>query len=95
MTEAIESVQRSHADVIRLASAAAFATLGLFLLCWGAIAVNVPLGATHSFVSLFTTHPVGSIGSLWTGGSWAFIAGGVAGALIAHCYNLAGRVLGR
>ena len=55
----------------------------------------MPLGATHAFAALFTMQPAGSADALWMGGLWAFIAGGVAGMLVAHCYNLAGRVLGR
>jgi hypothetical protein len=55
----------------------------------------MPLSATHGFVGLFTMQPVGTTNALWTGALWAFLAGGVAGAIIAHCYNLAGRILGR
>lgn len=95
MGDAIPLAHRSRADVIRFISAGAFATMGLFLLCWAAIAIGVPWGTTHAFVSLFTMQPIGSAEALWMGGLWAFVAGGVAGAFVAHCYNLAGRVLGR
>lgn len=95
MTEAVLPAHRSRADVLRLASAGAFATLGLFLLCWATIAIGVPFGATHAFVSLFTMQPIASIQALCMGALWAFIAGGVAATFVAHCYNLAGRVLGR
>ena len=55
--------------------------------------IGTPFVFSHAFVSLFTTTlPVGSVQSLLIGGLTAFAAGGVAGAIIAHCYNLAGRV---
>ena len=96
MTEATPSVRHgARADVLRCTSTGAFATLWLFVLCWIAIALGTPVGATHAFAALFTMQPAGSVTALWTGGLWAFIAGGVAGLLVAHCYNLAGRVLGR
>ena len=95
MTEAISTVHRSRADAVRCTSTGAFATLWLFVLYWLAIALGVPLGATHAFAALFTIQPAGSFDALWMGGLWAFIAGGVAGLLVAHCFNLAGRVLGR
>ena len=95
MAEAIPTVRHGRADVLRCTSTGAFATLWLFLLCWAATALGMPWGATHAFAALFTMQPAGSVDALWTGSLWAFIAGGVAGALVAHCYNLAGRVLGR
>lgn len=95
MTEVTSPAHSGQADVIRFISTGAFGTLGLFLLCWAATALGMPLGTTHAFVALFTMQPVESIEALWMGGLWAFVAGGVAGAIIAHCYNLAGRVLGR
>ena len=95
MTEAIPTVRHSRADVLRFTSTGAFATFWLFVLCWATTALGMPLSATHAFVGLFTMQPSGSVNALWMGGLWAFIAGGVAGALVAHCYNLAGRVLGR
>ena len=87
--------QPSRADIIRCASTGAFSTLGLFLLCWAAVALGMPLSANHGFVALFTMQPAGSFDALWTGALWAFLAGGVAGAMIAHCFNLAGRIFGR
>ena len=95
MTDAISIARAVRADVICCISAGAFSTLGLFLLCWIAGALGMPISATHGFVALFTMEPAESIKALWTGTLWAFIAGGVSGAFIAHCYNLAGRVLGR
>jgi hypothetical protein len=84
-----------RADAIRCTSTGAFATLGMFALCWILVLLGMPLSATHGFVGLFTMQPVGTTNALWTGALWAFLAGGVAGAIIAHCYNLAGRILGR
>lgn len=95
MADSIPSVRDGRADVLRCTSTGAFATFWLFVLCWIAIALGTPLGATHAFAALFTMERAGSFDALWMGGLWAFIAGGVAGVLIAHCYNLAGRALGR
>lgn len=95
MTEANFPARGSHADVVRFASAGAFATLGLFLICWVTVTIGAPIGATHAFISLFTMRTVGSVEALFTGGLWAFIAGGIAAVFFAHCYNLAGRFLRR
>lgn len=95
MTDTSSTMRHGKADVIRCISTGAFATLGLFLLCWAAVALGMPLSATHGFVALFTMQAAGSIAALWTGALWAFLFGGIAGALVAHCFNLAGRVLGR
>jgi len=95
MTDAVPTARLGRADILRCTSTGAFATLLLFLLCWATVALGTPLSVSHRFVALFTMQPMGSVDALWMGGSWAFLAGGVAGALIAHCYNLAGRVLGR
>lgn len=75
----------------RSASTGAFSTLWFFALCWVGTALGFPLTLSHAFIGLFTLEPVGSLSSLWIGGLSAFVAGGVAGVLIAHCYNLAGR----
>ena len=83
----------SRLDIVRCASTGAFATLLIFLLCWVTTALHAPLA--HSFISLFTLQPVGSTDALWMGSLSAFIFGGVAGGFVAHCYNLAGRFLGR
>ena len=77
----------------RCASTGAFSTLILFALCWVAV-IGTPFAFSHAFISLFTTLPIGSVQSLLIGGLTAFGAGGIAGAIIAHCYNLAGRVFG-
>ena len=76
---------------IRSASTGAFSTLLLFALCWVGMFIGLPLVLSHAFVGLFTLEPAGSISSLLIGGLSAFVSGGVAGVIIAHCYNLAGR----
>ena len=73
------TVHPGRADIIRCASTGAFSTLGLFLLCWAAVALGMPLSANHGFIALFTMQPAGSISALWTGALWAFLAGGIAG----------------
>ena len=79
---------------LRCASTGAFSTLILFALCWVGVLISTPVVFSHAFIGLFTTLPIGSVQSLLIGGLTAFVAGGIAGAIIAHCYNLAGRVFG-
>ena len=79
---------------LRCASTGAFSTLILFALCWVAVLISTPSMFSHAFIGLFTTLPILSVQSLLIGGVTAFFAGGIAGAIIAHCYNLAGRVFG-
>lgn len=83
--------------VVRTASTGAFGTLWLFVLAWGWAALRLP--GADAFLNLFTAQltpqPVNSVAALLRGGLCAFLAGGIFGAIIAHCYNLAGRVLGR
>ena len=79
---------------IRSASTGAFSTLLLFALCWVGMFIGLPLVLSHAFVGLFTLEAAGSISSLLIGGLSAFMSGGVAGVIIAHCYNLAGRFFG-
>ena len=75
----------------RSASTGAFSTLIMFALCWVGVALGLPLVLPHGFVSLFTLQPVGSLNALLIGGFFAFLAGGIGGVIIAHCYDLAGR----
>ena len=86
----------SRLRIVRAASTGAFATLWLFLLGWVWAAVGLP--GADAFLSLFaaqlTTQPVASAATLGVGGLCAFLVGGIFGAIVAHCYNVAGRVLG-
>ena len=97
MTETIGASHETRLSVLRVASTGAFATLWLFLLAWGWPALNLP--GADAFLGLFTAQltpqPVDSVAALGIGSLCAFVVGGVSGAIIAHCYNLAGRVLGR
>lgn len=93
MTEATTSPYSTRLGVVRVTMTGAFATLNLFVLGWAWAAIDPPGG--HAFVGLFTTQPAGSTAALLIGGLCAFLVGGVFGALIAHCYNLAGWALGR
>ena len=95
MTLVTHMSSQTTLSYLRSASTGAFSTLIIFLLCWvgTAIAPSPPLGLSHTFVGLFTSEPVGSVASLGIGALAAFITGGVFGAIIAHCYNLAGRWL--
>jgi hypothetical protein len=92
MTEAITSPRPTRLSIGRAAMTGAFATLLLFFLAWAWAAIVSP--HSDAFVGLFTTEPAGSAAALWIGGVCAFLVGGVFGGLIAHCYALAGRVLG-
>ena len=78
----------------RSASTGAFSTLIVFALCWAGAALALPLAFSHNFVGLFTLQPAGSMNALLIGGLLGFLTGGIAGAIIAHCYNLAGRWFG-
>jgi len=93
MTKTITSTRPTRLDLSRVAMTGAFATLLLFLLGWAWSAIVSH--HTDAFVGLFTTEQAGSAVALLIGGLCAFLVGGVFGALIAHCYNLAGRTLGR
>ena len=79
---------------VRSVSTGAFSTLIVFALCWVGVALGLPFTLSHSFVGLFTLEPVGSLNALLLGGLFAFLGGGIGGAIIAHCYNLAGRLWG-
>jgi hypothetical protein len=96
MTEAIASPRLTRLRVGRLAMTGAFATLWLFIMGWAWAAIGLP--GADAFLSLFTnqltTQPPSSAAALLIGGLCAFLVGGVYGALIAHCYNLAGWALG-
>ena len=96
MTQITHLSSPTTLSYLRSASTGAFSTLIIFLLCWvgTAIAPSPSFGLSHTFVGLFTSEPVGSVTSLGIGALAAFITGGVIGAIIAHCYNLAGRWIG-
>ena len=79
---------------VRSISTGAFSTLIIFALCWVGVALGLPFTLSHAFVGLFTLEPVGSVNALLLGGLFAFVGGGIGGAIIAHCYNLAGRLWG-
>lgn len=86
------AVPRTTLDVARSASTGAFATLILFALCWAAAAAG--LMGSHALISLFTLKAAGSTTALLEGGLWAWLGGGIGGMLVAHCYNLSGRIFG-
>ena len=96
MTEGTLAAPYPTLGVVRSASAGAFATLIFFVLGWAWAAIGLP--GSDAFLGLFTnqltTQPAGSAAALAIGGLRAFVVGGIYGALIAHCYNLAGRIFG-
>ncbi|MGO4684575.1 hypothetical protein [Hyphomicrobium sp. 2TAF46] len=94
MTEVIRTASPSTLSYKRSASTGAFSTLLLFALCWVGVFIGLPLVLSHAFIGLFTLEPAGSLSSLLIGGLSAFVAGGLTGVIIAHCYNLAGRFFG-
>ena len=94
MTEVNRTASPSTLSYKRSASTGAFSTLLLFALCWVGVAIGLPLVLSHAFIGLFTLEPAGSLSSLLIGGLSAFVAGGLTGVIIAHCYNLAGRFFG-
>lgn len=94
MASSIFTSSPTRIGYLRSASTGAFSTSILFALCWIAVSIGTPFVFSHAFINMFTTLPVGSAQTLVIGGLTAFVAGGLAGAIIAHCYNLAGRVFG-
>ena len=94
MTEVTLTASTTRLNYYRSVSTGAFSTLIIFALCWAGVALGLPLTLPHGLVSLFTLEPVGSVNALLIGGGFAFLAGGIAGAVITHCYNLAGRWFG-
>ena len=94
MTEVILTASGTKLNYYRSVSTGAFSTLIIFALCWAGVALGLPLVLSHAFVGLFTLEPAGSLSSLWIGGLSSIVSGGIAGAIIAHCYNLAGRWFG-
>ena len=94
MTQAAHMSPPTRLGYARAASTGAFSILALFVLCWAGVALGLPSVLPHAFVGLFTLEPAGSAASLGIGATFAFLSGGVAGAIIAHCYNLAGRWIG-
>ena len=90
MTEVTLKASTTRLNYYRSVSTGAFSTLIIFALCWAGVALGLPLILPHGLVSLFTLEPVGSVNALLIGGGFAFLAGGIAGAVITHCYNLAG-----
>ena len=90
MAEFTLAAPRATLSVTRSASTGAFASLILFALCWAAAAAG--LVGSPAFIGLFTRKAAGSSVALLEGCLWAWLAGGIGGALIAHCYNLSGRI---
>ncbi|WP_449253922.1 hypothetical protein [Brevundimonas naejangsanensis] len=60
------------------------------MLCWIGAAFQITL--VHSYISLFTTQPVASVGALGVGLLWSLVFGAGAGAITAGLYNLFGFV---
>ncbi len=94
MTQENLTASTTRLGYSRSASTGAFSTLMFFALCWAGVAIGLPLNLNHAFVGLFTLEPAGSLSSLWIGGLSAFVSGGIAGVIVTHCYNLAGRWFG-
>ena len=94
MSEINRTASPSTLSYKRSVSTGAFSTLMLFALCWLGVFIGLPVVLSHAFIGLFTVEPAGSLSSLLIGGLSAFLSGGLAGAIIAHCYNLAGRFFG-
>jgi hypothetical protein len=60
-----------------------------FAMCWLGTLINIP-GATHVYLSLFASVPIGTLGSLIYGSISSAIVGLITGALIAFTYNAFG-----
>lgn len=71
----------------RLAASGGLTALVLFVACW--VAAQIPaFGATHAYISLFTTAEMASPTALVEGGAWSLIFGAFAAALFAVVYNI-------
>ncbi|WP_293678638.1 hypothetical protein [uncultured Phenylobacterium sp.] len=86
----------SRLRIVRAASTGAFASLWVFLLgwLWAAVGLSGADAYLGLFIAQMTSQPVASAPALGIGSLCAFLVGGIFGAIIAHCYNLAGRVFG-
>ena len=71
--------------------AASAALVVLFVLCWIAAAVMPGLaGASHGWVALFTTAPVGSVRALVEGVIWSIVFGWIIALVMVPIYNRIG-----
>ena len=68
--------------------AASAALVVLFVLCWIVAAVMPGLaGASHGWVALFTTAPVGSVRALVEGVIWSIVFGWIIALVMVPIYN--------
>jgi len=71
--------------------AASAALVVLFVLCWIVAAVMPGLaGASHGWVALFTTAPVGSVRALVEGVIWSIVFGWIIALVMVPIYNRIG-----
>lgn len=76
-------------DVFRCAATGATVLAIIFAVCWlTAVADIAP--ASHMYMSLFTTAPMGSGQALSVGVCWSLAFGALTGALVAMCYRAFG-----
>jgi hypothetical protein len=68
--------------------AASTALVVLFVLCWIVAAIIPGLaGASHGWIALFTTAPVGSVRALIEGGMWSIVFGWIIAVVMVPIYN--------
>lgn len=80
--------------IARLSLTGALAATAFAILCW--VAARLGLGpVTHMYLQLFTNGDVGSGLALFVAACTSFVAGLVAGGLIAFFYNLLAPLDGR
>jgi hypothetical protein len=74
-------------SLLRCALTGAQVLIILFLLCWLGGLFNIP-GASHLYLSLFTSVPMVTVGALAYGLISSGIVGLLTGALVAFFYNV-------
>lgn len=77
-------------EIVRCAAAVALTLALLFMICWLGALLSIAPG-THTFVELFTAAAPVSTLALVTGLCSSLFFGGLAGAIFAAMFNLAGR----
>ena len=77
---------RRPISIGRFSLTAALSLFIVYVVCWAAAAVGIPLA--HTFITLFTSFEPSSFAALCVGGAWALLAGAFVGAVIAVTYSL-------
>jgi hypothetical protein len=87
----VSTIPPSRSALLNLAAfgfAASAALVVLFVLCWIVAAIIPGLaGASHGWIALFTTAPVGSVKALIEGGMRSIVFGWIIAVVMVPIYN--------